>query len=42
MFLEALEEEVVDGGKVVVAAVLQRLGSRDSRVRTSPLGLTNH
>lgn len=32
MLLEALEQEVVNGGEVVVAAVLQRLGSKDSGV----------
>lgn len=36
MLLEALEQEVVNGSKVVVAAVLQRLGSRDGRVRMRP------
>jgi hypothetical protein len=33
MLLEALKQEVVDGSKVVIAAVLERLRSRESAVR---------
>lgn len=36
MLLEAFKEEVVNGSKVVVATVLQGLGSRDSGSEQGP------
>lgn len=36
MLLEALKQEVVNGSEVVVAAVLQRLGSKDTGVSARP------
>lgn len=36
MLLEALKQEVVNGSEVVVAAVLQRLGSKDTGVSVRP------
>lgn len=36
VLFEALQQEVVNGGEVVVTAVLQRLGSKESGVRARP------